>query len=168
MLRVKTIFTHVSLKAQVSAVASDMGTRAAVRLPKLGRWLTQRRGDRSLESVARRVRELLSEQGVQFPSSALFRHEQGVPPPLVVFYALAVVYRVEPATLFDVVGRDLRLLADSPSEKPESLHSETAEAVAAWFDRLTTDMQRSIVTAHKIPLEPRESSPPQRIRRARG
>jgi hypothetical protein len=76
-----TLVEIVPKRPQVSAV-------------KFGEWLELQRGERSLEQIARQVREHVAAVGLKFGPPLLYKIEQGRVPSWPVIGALSLVYKV--------------------------------------------------------------------------
>jgi hypothetical protein len=127
--------------------------KPTIRAPKFGRWLQKRRGEnRSLESVAARVRSRLEPLGVKFNRSQLKRIEdEGQVPHVLVLHQLAAVYGERTEELIRLIVAETGLSKETPQLSAEPLLSEGALRLARWFDTLPATRQRAVLDAYAVP-----------------
>lgn len=137
--------------------------KPTLRAPGFGRWLKARRGKKSLEAVASRVRTRLARLGVKFNRSQLLKiEEQGLVPHAVVLYELARAHGVSAGDVIDRIANELGLTAQNPRLPEQPPPSDEALHLARWFDDQAEDRRRAIFSTLNVPeaRPPRRASPP--------
>jgi hypothetical protein len=110
--------------------------------PAFGAWLSDRRGGRSHEQIAVKVRKYVQDFGLQVNRSSILKYEQGRIPPWPVLYAFAEIFEVDAgqlaARLFSAIksadGRDLLRHASAEGSTPH----EGGADVPASAQRIAT------------------------------
>lgn len=81
-------------QSQRATLSPTVPKRPQVRAPKFGSWLELRRGDRSFEQIAQKLRPLVDGVGLKVDRSAIKKLEQGRVPNWPMIGALSQVYDV--------------------------------------------------------------------------
>lgn len=121
-----TLFLTENNAYEISAVTLSglVPKRPVVRAPNFGRWLKLKRGDRSFEQIAQKVRPLVEGVELKVDRSAIKKFEEGRVPSWPMLGALSAVYGVPIA---ETVER-LRLALEFPAARDLLRHAGTVES----------------------------------------
>lgn len=97
-----------------------MPKRPVLRAPKFGAWLRLRRGDRSLEFVAGKLRDRLKPLDLKIHRSAVNNYEQGRVPDWPILAAFAAVYKVSLTEITERLRAGLEFPGSTDLLRPSS------------------------------------------------
>jgi hypothetical protein len=151
--RVNTFFNEESQAHPGAAiVGGPLPSAPKLKAPNFGKWLIARRGERSHEQIAAKVRKYVEGFGLSVHRSSIVKYEQGRVPSWPVLYAFARIYDEQPsdiaARLFSAIqiqdGHDLvRHSLDQPSGSPEGGSADVVPASSRDRDRIS-ELERQL------------------------
>lgn len=121
-----TLFLTQNNAAEIEPVTLSglVPKRPTVRAPKFGQWLELKRGKRSFEQIAQKIRPLVEGVELKVDRSTIKKFEQGRVPSWPMLGAISVVYDVP---IEETVER-LRLALEFPAARDLLRHVSTVES----------------------------------------